>query len=192
MVEERVRAPRPVGFLFIVSLLILFTVLIASGGLYFYKKSVEGNISQMEKDLALAQNRFEPAKITQLQTLDKRLKASSEILDNHIAISPVFKTLQDVTMKTVRYTEFSYDLSDDKNTKVLVKMKGQAVGYKSIALQSDLFTKKKELIDPVFSNLNLDNNGNVVFDLEFSVDPLLVDYKEVQKKEGSVSLLEND
>ena len=59
----------------------------------------------------------------------------------------------------------------------MVKTSGIAVGYKSVALQSDLFTKNKNLIDPVFSNLSLDNSGNVVFDLEFSVDPSLVNYK---------------
>ena len=63
--------------------------------------------------------------------------------------------------------------------KVIIKMSGVAVGYRSIALQSDLFTRNKNLIDPVFSNLTLDNTGNVLFDLEFSVDPSFVDYKQM-------------
>ncbi|MEX2052556.1 MAG: hypothetical protein WD991_02600, partial [Candidatus Paceibacterota bacterium] len=131
--------------------------------------------------LELEKNRFEPAKITQLQTLDKRLKSSQEILDKHIVVSPLFAILGDITMKTVRYTEFSYELGTDKDAKIIVKMSGEAVGYKSIALQSDLFTKEKRLIDPVFSNLELDNNGNVIFELEFSVAPELVNYKEMLK-----------
>ena len=57
-------------------------------------------------------------------------------------------------------------------------MSGVAIGYRSIALQSDLFAKNKNLIDPVFSNLTLDNSGNVVFDLEFSVDPNFVNYQQ--------------
>ena len=52
-----------------------------------------------------------------------------------------------------------------------------------LALQSDLFTQNKNLIDPVFSNLALDDRGNVVFDLEFSVDPSFVDYKQVLQEE---------
>jgi hypothetical protein len=52
------------------------------------------------------------------------------------------------------------------------------LGYRSIALQSDLFTQNKNLIDPVFSNLTLDNSGNVLFDLEFLVDPSFVNYKQ--------------
>ena len=132
----------------------------------------------MESDLSLAQGRFEPSKIIQLQVLDKRLNASTEILSKHIAISPIFNALQSITMKTISYTKFNYDFSDSKNAKIIIKMSGIAVGYRSVALQSDLFATNKYLIDPVFSNLLLDDKGNVLFDLEFSVDPNFVDFKK--------------
>ena len=96
----------------------------------------------MENDLNLAKNRFEPSKITELQVLDKRLRGSSEILSRHIAISPIFQALQTLTMKTVRYTKFSYSSGEDKKAKILVKMSGLAIGYRSVALQSDLFAQK--------------------------------------------------
>ena len=108
--------------------------------------------------------------------MDKRLRASNEILANHIAVTPIFQALQDLTMKTVRYTKFAYMFSKEK---IGVQMSGVAIGYSSVALQSDLFAKNKNLIDPVFSNLSLDDHGYVVFDLEFSVDPSFVNYKQV-------------
>ncbi len=175
--EERVSAPASVGLLTIISIFILFTVLLASGGLYFYKGVVNKNITTMQDNLNLAKNRFEPSKIVELQSLDKRLTAATDILSNHVIISPIFQILSAVTMKTVRYTKFSYALDDDNKT-VKVTMSGQATGYRAIALQSDLFTQNKLLIDPVFSNLNLDTSGNVLFDLTFSVDHSVVDYKQ--------------
>ena len=81
-------------------------------------------------------------------------------------------------MKTVGYTKFSYNFDGNKNSKIMVQISGVAVGYRSVALQSDLFTGNKYLIDPVFSNLSLDDKGNVLFDLEFSVDPNFIDYKK--------------
>ena len=57
-------------------------------------------------------------------------------------------------------------------------MSGIAIGYRSVSLQSDLFAKNKNLIDPIFSNLTLDNSGNVLFDLNFLVDPVFVNYKQ--------------
>ncbi|OGI57136.1 hypothetical protein A3B85_03335 [Candidatus Nomurabacteria bacterium RIFCSPHIGHO2_02_FULL_37_13] len=178
IVKERAVVARPVSFLVIISIFILFSMLIGTGGLYFYKKIMEKNITEMENSLNAAKNRFEPSRITELQVLDKRLRASSEILSKHIAVTPIFKALQLITMKTVRYIKFSYDFTNEINSKVLVKMNGHAVGYRSIALQADLFTKNKNLIDPIFSNLTLDDKGSVLFDLEFSVDPSFVGYKQ--------------
>ncbi len=178
IVNERATSPRPVGIFLVASLFILVTVIVATVGLYFYKGIVAKNIADMENTLTLAKNRFEPSKIAELQVLDKRLNASTEILSKHITVTPIFVSLQDLTMKSVRYTKFSYTLSDDQNATVDVKMSGIAIGYRSIALQSDLFTQNKNLIDPVFSNLTLDNSGNVLFDLEFSVDPNFVNYKQ--------------
>ena len=188
MVAEHPTSGRSVGFLTVISFIILFTVLLATGGLYLYKGVVTKNITKMENDLNLAKNRFEPSKITELQILDRRLKASTEILSNHIAITPVFQALSAITMKTVRYTKFSYNLGDEKNSKVAIQMSGQAIGYRSIALQSDLFTTRdegKNFIDPVFSNLTLDAKGNVLFDLEFSVVPSFVEYKQMVSTEES-------
>ncbi|MFA6585805.1 MAG: hypothetical protein WCS86_01435 [Candidatus Paceibacterota bacterium] len=182
MIEERAVSSRPIGLLTIFSIFVFFTMLIASGGLYFYDGILKKNIVQMENDLNLAKTRFEPSKIVQLQVLDKRLNASNEILSKHIAISPIFKELQLITMKTISYTKFSYDFDGSKNSKIVIKMSGTSDGYRSVALQSDLFTAKaKSFIDPVFSNLSLDDKGNVNFDLDFSVDPDFVNYKQTQK-----------
>ncbi|MBI2630798.1 hypothetical protein HYW73_01090 [Candidatus Nomurabacteria bacterium] len=178
IVKERAVSSRPVSLLLIISLFILFTVLLVSGGLYFYKGITVKNIAKMEGDLNLAQKRFEPARIAELKVLDRRLKASSEILANHVSITPIFKLLEEITMKTVRFTDFSYSLEVDKTSKVAIKMSGIAVGYRSIALQSDLFAKNKNMIDPIFSNLTLDSNANVLFDLDFSVDSNFVNYKQ--------------
>ena len=188
MVEVRATATKPVGILVVLSMLVLFTILLGTAGLYFYKTSLTKSLAQMEGDLSKARNRFEPSKITELQLLDKRLRASSEILASHVIVTPIFEILQDLTMKTVRYTKFNYSIEsvsqnqngvDIKNDRMLVKISGLAIGYRSVALQSDLFTKNKNLIEPVFSNLTLNEKGEVVFDLEFSVDPGFVNYKQM-------------
>jgi len=176
--EESATYARPVNIFLIISLFIFATILIVTGGLYFYKGIVAKKIADLENTLNLAKNRFEPSKIAELQVLDKRLRASSEILSKHITITPIFEALEQITMKSVRFTKFSYDLGTDDKTTINIKMSGIAIGYRAVALQSDLFAKNKNLIDPVFSNLVLDNSGNVTFDLEFSVDPSFVNYKQ--------------
>jgi hypothetical protein len=181
LTEERVVHSRPVSIFTIFSIIAFFTVIMVYGGLYFYQGTLVSKIGKMENDLKVIKNRFEPEKITQLQELDKRLNGANQILSNHIAVSPIFESLQNLTLKTIRFTKFTYTLGSVSGSEnVDVKMSGQAVGYRSIALQSDLFNQhKKEIIDPVFSNLSLDNKGNVIFDLEFGVDPSLLNYKQL-------------
>ena len=183
--KERTTQAESIGLFAVVAIFVVFTILIATGGLYFYRGVLMTKMTTMENNLNLAKNRFEPSKIVQLQTLNKRLKEATEILSKHITIYPIFQALQNLTMKTVRFTRFNYSLEADRNAKIDVKMSGLATGYRSVALQSDLFAKNKFLIDPVFSNLSLDNNGNVIFDLEFSVDPSFIDYQQTFKTENS-------
>lgn len=183
IVSERAIAPRPVSALTVVALLVLFTALLATGGLYSWRELTGKKIVTMQENLGLAQNRFEPSKISELQLLDKRLRASSEILSGHVAITPIFEALEKITMKTVRFTTFSYAYAEDK-LPIVVKMSGEAVGYRSVALQSDLFAQNKNFIDPVFSNLVLDQSGNVLFDLEFSLDPAFLNYKQTLSAES--------
>jgi hypothetical protein len=193
MIPERVVSSRPVSLLTIVAIFIFFTMILATGGLYFYGQIQKKNIAQMENDLTLATQRFEPTKILELQSLDKRLNAANEVLSNHIAISPIFEALQAITLKTISYTNFSYSFgndntsSNDTNSNISIKMSGVAEGYTPIALQSDLFATNKNLIDPVFSNLSLDDKGNVTFDLNFSVDRDFVNYEKVLKAASDAS-----
>ena len=183
MVEQATIESRPMGFVMVVPIVIFLTMVLVSGGAYLYKETLTKNVTQMETDLNLAKNRFEQAEISKLKLLDRRLRSSSDILGSHMTISPIFTALEALTMKTVRYTKFSYDLGN--SNKILINMSGQAIGYRSIALQADLFAKNKNLIDPVFSNLSLDDKGNVLFDLTFSVDQSFVNYKQVVKRESS-------
>jgi len=192
LVKERVTTSQPIGMLTIIPLIIFFGMIIAGAGLYFYKGSLAQSLTQMENDLNLARNRFEDDKISQLQLLDKRLRASSSVLNNHVTVSPIFQALQEVTMKSVRYTRFDYSITGTDTPEIKVTMAGQTTNYKSIALQSELFAKKKFFIDPVFSNLSLDEKGNVMFDLTFNVDPSFVNYNkslsvDTNESESSVS-----
>jgi hypothetical protein len=192
IVEERVTSARPVGVLLLGSIFILFVVLLGTGGIYFYKINLNNNLTSMQTSLNNYKTNFEPSEITQLQVLDKRLQSATDILNNHIAISPVFAELENITMHTVRFTKFSYGATDASNSTTTVaatttstnpntidiQMSGIATDYRSVALQSDLFNQDKNFINPVFSNLTLDINGNVLFDLEFSVPLSFVNYKQ--------------
>ncbi|MDQ3244772.1 MAG: hypothetical protein M3P22_00260 [bacterium] len=188
IIETNTKSTKPVGLFVVLSVLMFIAVGVGYGGLYFYKGILEKSLAQKQIDLKKAEGRFEVDKIKLLKNLDKKLIASKEVLGSHIALSPIFNELQKITMKTVRYTNFTYDLSEIKNQKVDIKLQGTAVGYRSVALQSDLFAKDKNFIDPIFSNLVLDDKGNVSFDIVFSVDSTFVNFGQVLKTQDAVGI----
>src|SRR3989344_4568290 len=99
---------RSIGLLLVLAIFIFLTMVVASGALFFYKKALSANLEDMKNNLTLAQNRFEPSRIADLQELDKRLRAGNTVLAGHIAPSPIFQALEELTMKTVRFTNFDY------------------------------------------------------------------------------------
>lgn len=189
MIEDTTKSSSSSSFFVIISVLVFLTVVLSFGGLYLYNNILTKNITAKKDQLDRANQRFEIDRINELKLLDKRLRAGSKVLDKHISISPIFEILQKITMKTVRYTNFSYTVTD--KGEINIKMKGQALGYRYIALQSDLFSEEKNLIDPVFSNLALDDKSNVNFDLSFSVDSSLVDYEEKLQRESPTAVENN-
>lgn len=188
VVETTAKVSKPVGIFMILSIFIFLAVGVGYGGLYFYKGIIIKDIEQKKKDLQLAEGRFEVETIKKYKNLDKKLIASKEVLSQHVALTPIFKELQKITMKTVRFTDFSYSFAGAKENRIEVSMKGVGVGYRSIALQSDLFAKDKNFINPVFSGLSLDDKGNVSFELTFTVDPTFVDFDQTIKTENTLDV----
>jgi len=83
--------------------------------------------------------------------------------------------LESITLKSISFDNFSY--KTDETGRVSIVMDGKASSFGSVALQSDVFSDNKFIEEPIFSNLNLDNKGNVVFNFVAFVNPQLVLYK---------------
>ncbi len=183
--EERFPTRHPVSLLNFIVTIVFIGSLVAAAGAYAYQLSLKKSVANMDSQLVLARRNFDPSVISEMQTLDKRLKASNEILGTHIAISPIFQSLQGLTLKTVSFTKFAYEIKTDAGQKVVdVQMSGKATGYDAIALQSDSLAKNKYIKNPIFSNLNLDEKGRVTFDLSFTVDPSFVNFTDMVNREG--------
>ncbi len=190
-IEQRPKSIKSGGGLLNVFAFIIFLASIISvGGAYFYRNGIRSDIETYKVSLQRARAAFEPSLITELQILDKRLNAATSILDKHIAVSPIFVLLQDLTLPTVRYSDFSYVI-DERTNLVNMQLKGEARGYNHIALQADLFSKNKFIKNPIFSDFTLDQIGNVDFNLSFSVDRSLVTYDSFLDRENP-SLFEQE
>lgn len=153
-------------------ILSIVAALVAFGyGLY-----LKSSITKMGGDLETARANLEPETIKEMARLDARIVGTEKLLANHAVLSPLFDFLESNTLKTVRFTQFTFKETSDG---LLVSMRGQARGYAALALQADIFNKSKDLKSTNFSNLDLDERGNVIFVVDAVVSPTLVSYKRV-------------
>ncbi len=176
LAQDRVSREKPISILNVIATIIFFASLSVGVVFYFYKLSLADSIQKMANDLERAQAAFEPTLIYELETLDRRITASQEILDRHISVTPIMTGLSAITLKSVQFTDFDFGVGTDNKNIIEVTLKGKAKSYTAIALQAEELKKQPAFIDPIFSNLSLDTKGNVVFDLNFEVDPAFVSY----------------
>lgn len=174
------RVPKAVSGLSLIAWFLFFVSLISAVGSFLWNKTLESNISSMKQKIASIQ--LDENVINDIKELDKRIISSEEIMNSHIAVSPIFEILQRRTLRTVSFNKFSYSVTDPSSgsRSIVVNMTGRAKSYDSIAQQSEELTKSEYIINPVFSNMTLDEiRGVISFDLSFGVSPALVSYEAI-------------
>ena len=152
----------------------LIISIVLSIGVFLYKGYLAQNIAAQSATLSRAQAVFEPNLIRDLIRLDTRINESKRLLAGHVAVSPFFELLGGTTLQNIAFQSLNFSVVGGKAT---VSMKGQARSFSDIALQSDVFAKTKQIRDPIFADLNLDQTGNVVFSLSAALDPSLTLYR---------------
>lgn len=184
LTKESVVHRVPTGIFTIIATIVFFGSLLGAGGVYAYKTLLARDIEAAKASLERAEKAFEPATIVELERLDGRIQSSGEILEAHTVVTPLFRTLEEATLPQVRFNRFNFSFLNGE--KIELRMNGEARSYSFVALQSDEFGNAKFLKDVIFSNLNLDQQGNVTFEVTATVDPELVFYK-AQVERGAIT-----
>lgn len=164
----------------LIAMFIFVLSIIGALGVFGYSKYLEANISKMQSDLETARATLDPNTIKELSQLNARIIATKKLLDQHIVLSPLFDFLEGSTLQAVRFTNFNYSTTDKG---LSLTMNGQSRGYASLALQSDTFSKSKYIKNPVFSDLSLNEKGNVTFSFRGGLNPEIVSYKKLNERD---------
>jgi hypothetical protein len=169
----------PINLFSLIGIVVFVLALALSGGVFFYKDLIEKNIASSKATLERARDAFEPELIKKIILLDSRIEASKTLLNSHVSVSELFNALSSVTLKSIRFRDFSFSyLAKDK---VSISMKGQAQSFAGVALQSDLFNQQKYLKDTLIGDLSLEPTGTIGFTVTSTIDPSLVSYSESLK-----------
>jgi len=169
---------------FIAGLLFAISALSAIG-VFGYKFYLNYAIDNMKEELEAGRVALETETLSEITRLNNRLLATEALVDSHLALSPLFKFIDVSTLRTVRFNDFSFTTNEKG---LAVTIEGEAKSYASLALQADLLNKSPYFKEPVFSDLRLDDRGNVAFTFEALVDGGKLSYrKEVEKLGAKVA-----
>ncbi len=161
----------------LVSLVLFFASVVLAVGVFLYVQYLSTAAESKRAQLQRAKEAFEPALISELTRLDDRMKAADEVLATHTAPSDIFELLQQLTLQTVAFSNFSFTAQND--TEMGIAMQGVAQSVNSIALQADLLARSGLILNPIFSNINRTIEG-VRFDFTAAVDPTKLRYRAAQ------------
>jgi hypothetical protein len=161
----------------VIAVAVLLIVGAIAGGLFLYKNYLISEKQALSTSIGKIRDSFDKDTISELELFDKRSSSSKTILNDHLVLSPMFSLLNTLTIPAIQYTKFDHQTTDKGFD---VSMSGIARDYRSVALQADVFNgaKGRSFKNVIFSNLTLNKDGNVTFDLEFTVDPSLLSYEQ--------------
>lgn len=155
----------------------IFTItLLVSAGLFVYQKMIESKISKADLEISDVRNAFEADKIRDLIDASSRLNSITKLLENHYVVSEVLILLQNLTVRNMRFDNFSYRNTDGKPT---ISMDSEALSYNAVANQRDVFIQSGLMSDVLFTGFNLSETGQVRSKFTAVISPKLVSYKEL-------------
>ncbi len=166
---------RQANFLTFVSMIIFLLSCVLAGGVFLWGQYLAGQVSSLNQSLEINKNAFEPGTIEQYSRLNSRFDSARGLLSSHVAASAFFDLLNKDTLKTIQFSDLKY--SQDGSGLISIKMSGKAKSYNSVAYQAKIFSNEVAFKNAVFSNLDLDQSGNVIFEFDTQVNPSLVTYQ---------------
>lgn len=183
-VSMRQTRAKPVGFLFVAASIILIACVAMAAGIFGYGMYLQKNLTQKQDALKIAQRDLQPALVQEIRRLDARLRHAKQLLSNHLALSPVFTLLEKSTLTSVQFTNFNYVFNPEGG--VTLELSGIAPSFGALALQSDVLYRDPTYTTVEFTTVNLDAEGNVVFDLSLDIDAAVAGYRNLIMTSDSV------
>ena len=189
------RSTTTLGFLSLITTVVVIGTIASFILVFLYQNQLVAKKTKLEVSISQARDGIGTDFVYDMNRLDMRINGVKELIKNHIVITPIFKSLEASTLRSVQYKDFSYSIKVDdsanKTQTVLVDIRGMAKNYATIALQSDAFSTNSLIKNPVFSNLTIDDkNRTVNFKLTFNVSASDLSYQtfvdSVNKKPTSI------
>lgn len=152
----------PVGLFTLLSVAVFIVVVATIVLLFLYRQTLIVQNAELEQSLNTYKAKIKQPIVSEVITINRRLEAANNRLNKHVAVSGVFELLSKHTLQDVRWSNFSFEISD--TGVATLTMNGQARTFSAVALQMDGISSDKENFkNPLVSDIRLDQNGNPMF-----------------------------
>lgn len=177
LVGDSFKRPKGVsgGLFYVLGVSLFVLAVVSSAGVFAYEKYLQNRISGMQEDLEAARQALNPSLVKEISRSNARIVSAKEILSSHISITNLFSFLEEQTLQSLRFSDFSF--SSDNAGKASIVMNGEARDYRTVALQSDIFSRSPNLKNVSFTGLDLNDSGNVTFSFKANVVPEFLLYE---------------
>lgn len=157
--------------------LLIFGVSVAlAGGVFGYQKYLESVIDVKEAALVSAEKTISNEVVEEYVRLKQRFVSGRELLDNHIALSQFFSTLESLTLQNVQFDDLTLLVAEDRSASI--SMDGIARNFNTLAAQSTAVAGERAFKRAIFSDITVNDNGTVGFTLTADIDPALITMNE--------------
>jgi|ERR1035437_4189173 hypothetical protein len=173
---KMINAKEPIGLFPILTTVIVIATILASGALFFYQQMLRGQIIQVEKNIVSAKQAFQPDTIKQLVSVSSQISSTEKLLNSHILTNQIFNILQNLTVRKIAFTDFTYT---NKNGSPSIVMSGESQSYNALVKQYDIFDQSGLVKNSEFSDFTLSTDGNISFKLSANIDPSVISYQKV-------------
>lgn len=125
-------------YIFTFLIYIFFTAsLLASGGTWFYKYTVQKNLNAMKLAVNQERENFSQTNMEQVTAFNERLIAAKDLLDAQVSLVSVLKAIEAVTVASVDISGFTYEKTE--NNTLALKLSARANGFNTLLFQRSIF-----------------------------------------------------
>jgi hypothetical protein len=173
--EAGIRRHEPIPVVTLVGFAIFFAALILTGLSFFFHQKEATAVQDLATQLATEKERFNPQAIEELKAMSTRLQFAKQVVDNHVAVSPLLDLVQGVTLKSVYYTGF--DLSKDEKTGYKLRLQGKAPDYGLLYAQVEAYRSEPRIRSVEVGSIQLEERtGGANFEVSLLLSPEVMKY----------------
>lgn len=166
---------KSLDLIFLITFVIFLLTVFFAMGVFMYQTFLTKGIEESKLMLEREKSNFDVDSIQQLIRLDDRLAIAETLLEDHLDLTGIFEILQADTLKAVQFKNFEFEVKTDG---INILMDGVTDDYATVALQADIFGNNPLIKNTIFGDLDVNNDGEVIFSFSATIDKDLVSYKK--------------